>query len=67
MARSKKHSLSASYTMSLGEQSQLRVFGGVNNVFDNKGDFYPYGRGNYYSAYGGGAGRYVYVGAQYSF
>ncbi|MCO7248949.1 TonB-dependent receptor [Pseudoalteromonas sp. PAR1] len=62
-----KHSLSASYTMSLGEQSQLRVFGGVNNVFDNKGDFYPYGRGNYYSAYGGGAGRYVYVGAQYSF
>ena len=53
--------------MSLGEQSQLRVFGGVNNVFDNKGDFYPYGRGNYYSAYGGGAGRYVYVGAQYSF
>lgn len=62
-----KHSLSASYTLSLGKQSQLRVFGGVNNVFDNKGDFYPSGRGNYYSEYGGGKGRYVYVGAQYSF
>jgi len=36
-------------------------------VFDNKGDFYPSGRGNYYSEYGGGKGRYVYVGAQYSF
>lgn len=62
-----KHSLSASYTMALTPKSDLRVFGGVNNVFDDKGAFYPSGRGNYYSGYGGGAGRYIYLGAQYSF
>ena len=62
-----KHSLSASYTMALTDKSDLRVFGGINNVFDDKGAFYPSGRGNFYSGYGGGAGRYVYLGAQYSF
>ncbi|MGO2168227.1 MAG: TonB-dependent receptor domain-containing protein [Pseudoalteromonas sp.] len=62
-----KHSLSASYTMALTSQSDLRIFAGVNNIFDNRGAFYPGGRGNYYTEYGGGAGRYVYLGAQYSF
>ncbi|MFQ3202854.1 MAG: iron complex outermembrane receptor protein [Pseudoalteromonas tetraodonis] len=62
-----KHSLSASYTLALTDKSDLRVFGGINNVFDDKGAFYPSGRGNFYSRYGGGAGRYVYLGAQYSF
>ena len=62
-----KHSLSASYTLALTDKSDLRVFGGINNVFDDKGAFYPSGRGNFYSGYGGGAGRYVYLGAQYSF
>ncbi|MFT6788641.1 MAG: iron complex outermembrane receptor protein [Pseudoalteromonas rhizosphaerae] len=62
-----KHSLSASYTMALTSNSDLRVFGGINNIFDNKGAFYPSGNGNYYSGYGGGTGRYMYLGAQYSF
>lgn len=62
-----KHNISASYSMSLQEQGDLRIFGGIKNVFNDKGAFYPYGRGNYYSGYGGGKGRYVYLGAQYSF
>lgn len=62
-----KHNLSASYTMSLQQHGDLRLFGGINNIFDDKGAFYPYGRGNYYSNYGGGTGRYAYLGAQYSF
>lgn len=53
--------------MSLQDQGDLRIFGGIKNVFNDKGAFYPYGRGNYYSGYGGGKGRYVYLGAQYSF
>ena len=53
--------------MALTDKSDLRVFGGINNVFDDKGAFYPSGRGNFYTGYGGGAGRYVYLGAQYSF
>ena len=62
-----KHNISASYSMSLQEQGDLRVFGGIKNVFNDKGAFYPYGRGNFYSGYGGGKGRYIYLGAQYSF
>ena len=62
-----KHSLSASYTMALTPKSDLRVFGGVNNILSDQGASYPSGNGNYYSGYGGGAGRYVYLGAQYSF
>ncbi|TGE84498.1 TonB-dependent receptor [Pseudoalteromonas sp. KS88] len=62
-----KHNISASYSMSLQDQGDLRIFGGIKNVFNDKGAFYPYGRGNYYSGYGGGKGRYVYLGAQYSF
>lgn len=62
-----KHNLSASYTLRLQEHGDLRLFGGINNVFDDKGAFYPGGRGNYYTEYGGGKGRYAYIGAQYSF
>ena len=62
-----RHDLSVSYKLELSNKSDLRLFGGVNNLFDNKGDFYPSGRGNYYSKYGGGKGRYAYIGVSYSF
>ena len=61
------HNISASYTMDVGSNSELRVFGGINNLFDENGPYILGGRGNYDSAYGGGRGRFVYLGAQYSF
>ncbi|MCF6457617.1 TonB-dependent receptor [Pseudoalteromonas sp. MMG024] len=61
------HNISASYTMDIGKSSELRVFGGINNLFDENGPYILGGRGNYDSAYGGGRGRFVYLGAQYSF
>ena len=53
--------------MDVGSNSELRVFGGINNLFDENGPYILGGRGNYDSAYGGGRGRFVYLGAQYSF
>ncbi len=61
-----RHDLSVSYKLDLGG-SEVRVYGGVNNLANNYGRFTPSGRGNYYSQYGGGRGRFVYLGAQYSF
>ena len=46
---------------------QLRLFGGINNVFDNNGPFILGGTGNYNSNYGGGKGRFYYLGAEISF
>ena len=61
-----RHDVSVSYNINLGE-SEMRVYGGINNLTNNYGRFTPGGRGNFYSQYGGGRGRYVYLGAQYSF
>ncbi|TQV89447.1 TonB-dependent receptor domain-containing protein [Aliikangiella coralliicola] len=69
-----KHNLSVSYTMDIGRDSELRIYGGANNVFDDLGPFIPrYGQtagggaGNSDSEYGGGIGRLVYVGAEFKF
>ena len=62
-----KHSMSVSYTFEMDNDDEIRVFGGVNNIFNNYGDFIIDGTGNYSSKYGGGEGRFVYLGAQFSF
>jgi outer membrane receptor protein involved in Fe transport len=62
-----KHNLSFSYAMDMGGSGQLNLSAGINNVFDDKGVFTLGGRGNFNSLYGGGAGRFYYLGAEYSF
>lgn len=64
-----KHNLSASYELELNDDSKLRVFGGVNNVFDDVGQFYIGSSryGNSGPEYGAGVGRFVYLGAEVSF
>jgi outer membrane receptor protein involved in Fe transport len=62
-----KHNLSVSYNIEMNDDASVRVFGGVNNIFDDKGQFYYGGRGNFGSDYDAGTGRFVYLGAQVSF
>lgn len=62
-----KHNLSVSYDIAMKNDASVRVFGGVNNIFDDKGDFYYGGRGNFGSDYDAGTGRFVYLGAEVSF
>lgn len=70
-----RHNISVSYNWDIDDKgTELRLFGGANNVFDNKGPFIPNtgdnaerGVGNFDSKYGGGVGRFVYVGAELSF
>ena len=62
-----KHNLSVSYNIDMNDDSSVRVFGGINNIFDDKGEFYYGGRGNFGSEYDAGTGRFVYLGAQVSF
>jgi outer membrane receptor protein involved in Fe transport len=66
-----KHDLTVSYAMRTRWTDNLRLFGGVKNIFDDKGPFIPRtgdnferGIGNFDSKYGGGVGRFVYVGAE---
>ncbi|AZQ09364.1 TonB-dependent receptor plug domain-containing protein [Shewanella khirikhana] len=67
------HDFSVSYTMDVAKQTELRLYGGVRNIFDNQGPWIPAsgvyntGRGNYDSLYGGGVGRYAYLGAELKF
>ena len=62
-----KHSVSASYNIDLEDDASVRVYGGVNNIFDNNGPFIISGKGNYTSSYGGGVGRFIYLGAEVKF
>ncbi|PKG83898.1 TonB-dependent receptor [Colwellia sp. 75C3] len=62
-----KHSISVTYSMDLPNDSDLRLSGGVNNIFDNRGEFSTGGRGHFYSGYGSSVGRYVYLGAELRF
>ena len=62
-----KHNVSVSYNIELENESSVRLFGGVNNVFDDKGQFYLGGRGNYGSQYDAGRGRFAYIGAEVKF
>jgi outer membrane receptor protein involved in Fe transport len=68
-----RHDLSASYDMELKSGADLNFFGGVRNLFDNDifvprtGDAYEGGIGNYDSKFGGGVGRFFFLGAEMSF
>ena len=69
-----KHNLSVSYNMEFEDDSELRLYGGVRNVFNEVGPFIPYygivsetARGNASSEYDSGVGRYIYMGAEYQF
>jgi iron complex outermembrane receptor protein len=62
-----KHNISVSYNIELENDASVRLYGGVNNVFDDKGQFYLGGRGNYGSEYDAGRGRFVYLGAEVKF
>ncbi|MEQ3528079.1 TonB-dependent receptor [Pseudoalteromonas sp. XMcav11-Q] len=61
------HSLTVNYSMELGDNRTLSVYGGVNNLFDEKGPFIVGGTGNFDSAYGSGVGRFAFIGAKYQF
>jgi outer membrane receptor protein involved in Fe transport len=69
-----RHDLSLSYQWNLESGSDLRLFGGVKNIFDQKGPFIPRtgdtyerGIGNFDSKFGGGIGRFVFAGAEMRF
>ena len=68
-----RHDLSASYDMTLDTGATLNVYGGVRNMFDKDpfvpraGDNIEHGIGNYDSKFGGGIGRFFYVGAAMRF
>ncbi|MBL4631975.1 MAG: TonB-dependent receptor, partial [Paraglaciecola sp.] len=69
-----RHDLSMSYNLEWEKDVDMRFYGGINNLFDNQGPFVPNtgdniasARGNFASAYGGGVGRYIYLGAQVIF
>lgn len=62
-----KHSLSVSYTMDTGNGAEVRLSGGINNIFDNQGSFSLGGRGHFYSGYGSSVGRFAYFGAEVKF
>ncbi|MBV7314224.1 TonB-dependent receptor domain-containing protein [Shewanella sp. NIFS-20-20] len=61
------HNLSVSYDFEFNDNTDLRLYGGINNLFDEKGPFILGGTGNYDSAYGGGLGRFMFVGARMQF
>ena len=57
--------------MNTNRIDSLRFFGGVKNVFDDKGpmvprtgDSYERGIGNFDSKFGGGIGRFVFAGVE---
>jgi len=68
-----RHDLSASYDMTLANGATLNVFAGVRNMFDKDpfvpraGDNIEHGIGNYDSKFGGGIGRFVYLGVAMRF
>jgi len=67
-----RHDLSVSYDMELFG-GDLNLFGGVRNMFDKDtfvprtGDAYEGGIGNYDSKFGGGIGRFYFLGAELVF
>jgi outer membrane receptor protein involved in Fe transport len=69
-----RHDLSVSYSMRMESVGDLRLFGGIKNIFDDMGPFMPTGGdtyesgpGNFDSKYDGGVGRFAYVGAEIQF
>ncbi|MFC3094414.1 TonB-dependent receptor [Alteromonas sediminis] len=68
------HDISFSYRMETQQDYDVKLYGGVRNVFNNlgpwvpnTGDNYETGRGNFESAYGGGIGRFAYAGVELRF
>jgi outer membrane receptor protein involved in Fe transport len=61
-----KHSINVAYSMDLEDGSRLSLSGGIKNIFDNNGDWVPWGM-HYMSAYGGGVGRFYHLSAKYKF
>ncbi|GAA0340532.1 TonB-dependent receptor [Bowmanella denitrificans] len=68
------HDLSVSYNLELDGGMDLKLYGGVRNVFDkesafvpNTGDIVETGDGNYEGEYDGGVGRFAYLGAEIRF
>jgi outer membrane receptor protein involved in Fe transport len=63
-----RHDLSVSYDMTLDGGAKINLFAGVRNMFDKDpfvprtGDNIEHGIANYDSKFGGGIGRYVFVG-----
>ena len=69
-----RHDLSASYMMDLKNDSTLRLYGGVKNVFNDMGPFIPVsgepyegGVANFDSKFDGGIGRFVFLGAEWRY
>ena len=68
-----RHDLSASYDMTLDSGATLNLYGGVRNLFEEDpfvprtGDNFERGIGNYDSKFGGGIGRFVYLGVAMRF
>jgi outer membrane receptor protein involved in Fe transport len=68
-----RHDLSVNYDMAMRGGTSLSFFGGIRNMFDKDpfvprtGDNYETGIGNYDSKFGGGVGRFYFVGAEMQF
>ena len=69
-----RHDIAASYSMQTESLGDLRLFGGVKNIFDDMGPFIPTsgetsisGPGNSDSEYSGGIGQFWYLGAEVRF
>ena len=68
-----RHDLSVSYDMELRGGQRLNLFGGARNLFDEDpfvprtGDAYEGGIGNYDAYFGGGIGRFYFLGAEMQF
>jgi len=68
-----RHDLSLNYDMAMRGGTALKFFGGVRNMFNKDpfvprtGDNYETGIGNYDSKFGGGVGRFYFVGAEMQF
>jgi len=62
-----RHDISASYTFEMDNDSEIRLSGGIKNIFDDRGNFHVSSRGNFNSAYGGGVGRFYHVAAEVTF
>jgi iron complex outermembrane receptor protein len=58
------HNLSLSYHIDFDNDTTVRLFGGLNNIFDDRGSFIVGGRGNFDGDYGGDMGRFAYVVAE---
>ena len=69
-----RHDISVSYLMQTESLGNLRLFGGVKNIFDDMGPFMPTGGdtyesgpGNFDSKYDGGLGQFAYAGFEMQF